>query len=413
MTAPQYRFDTLAIHAGCPNDPLTGSVTPPIHQTTTFAQQSLPETTKPAWCYARTGNPTRAALEQALAALEAPSAPGSASGFAFASGLAACNAILQCLSAGDHIVASQDLYGGCFRLFTKVFARFGVAFSLVDATDPHNIATALTPATKLVWLETPSNPLLRITDLRRCCALARAHGASSVVDNTFASPVFQRPLELGADIVLHSTTKYLGGHCDVLGGAVITNSPAWAERLKFIQNATGATPGPQDCFLLLRGLKTLRLRVEQHARNAAIIAAALEEHPEVERVIFPGLRSHPQHELARRQATGFGSILSVELKGGLERVRELPTHLNLWTLAESLGGVKSLWCHPATMTHASVDPAERARVGIGDGLIRLSVGLEDPADLLADLRIALEATRATRPIRAFSQPVLAAAEVAK
>ncbi|MGD9689748.1 MAG: PLP-dependent aspartate aminotransferase family protein [Phycisphaerales bacterium] len=387
-----FRFDTLAVHAGCPDDPLTGAVTTPIYQTTTFAQRELPEHRKPEWCYSRTGNPTRAALEEALGALESPAGPP-ARALAFASGLAAANALLQTLSVGDHVVASQDLYGGCFRLFTKVFARFGVVFSLVDTTDPHHVAAALTRSTRLVWLETPSNPLLRITDIRRCCEIARTHGAASVVDNTFATPVFQRPLELGADIVLHSTTKYLGGHCDVLGGALITSNPEWHERLRFIQNATGATPGPQDCFLLLRGLKTLRLRVEQHARNAAAIAHRLEQHPEVVRVAYPGLRRHPQHELARRQSSGFGSILSLELKGGIERVRALVPRLRLWPLAESLGGVKSLWCHPATMTHASVDAAERARVGIGDGLIRLSVGLEDAEDLVADLEQALEATR--------------------
>lgn len=392
-----FHLDTIAIHAGCPSDPLTGSVTPPIYQTTTFAQSELPEHRKPDWCYTRTGNPTRTALEDALAAIEAGTDPHTdappAKALAFASGLAASNALLQTLSVGDHVVASQDLYGGCFRLFTKVFARFGIVFSLVDTTDPHNVLAALTRSTKLVWLETPSNPLLRITDIRRCCEIARTHGAASVVDNTFATPVFQRPLDLGADIVLHSTTKYLGGHCDVLGGALITRSPEWYERLKFIQNATGATPAPQDCFLLLRGLKTLRLRVEQHARSALEIAQKLERNPSVARVIYPGLPSHPQHELARRQATGFGSIVSLELKGGIERVRAIVPHLRLWPLAESLGGVKSLWCHPATMTHASVDAAERARVGIGGGLIRLSVGLEDAGDLLADLEQALEATR--------------------
>ncbi len=387
----QYRFDTLAVHAGCPDDPLTGAVTPPIHQTTTFAQDELGG--KPDWCYSRTGNPTRAALEEALAAIEGGTG---ARGLAFASGLAASNAVLQTLSVGDHVVASQDLYGGCFRLFTKIFSRLGIVFSLVDTTEPHNVAAALTRSTKLVWLETPSNPLLRVTDIRRCCEIARTAGAASLVDSTFATPVFQRPLELGADIVLHSTTKYLGGHCDVLGGALITSSTEWFERLKFIQNATGGVPGPQDCFLLLRGLKTLRLRVEQHARSAQAIAQRLERHPEASRVIYPGLTSHPQHELARRQASGFGAILSLELRGGLDRVKRLVPLLRLWPLAESLGGVKSLWCHPATMTHASVDADERARIGIGEGLIRLSVGLEDPDDLIEDLLSAIDATADAR-----------------
>jgi cystathionine gamma-lyase len=272
--------------------------------------------------------------------------------------------------------------------------RFGVRFTLIDSTDAGNVARALTPQTKLLWLETPSNPLLKVTDLRACSAIARERGGGVrvLVDNTFATPVFQRPLELGADIVLHSTTKYIGGHCDVIGGALITSDEGLHQELKFLQNATGAVPGPQDCFLLLRGIKTLPLRVERHARNAQIVAAYLEGHPEVERVIYPGLRSHPQHALAARQGSGFGSIVSVELKGGVERVRALVPRLRLWPLAESLGGVKSLLCHPATMTHASVPAEERSRIGIGDGLIRLSVGIEDPQDLIEDLDRALRAT---------------------
>lgn len=383
-----FRFDTIAIHAGQPDDPLTGAVVTPIYQTSTYAQDELGGT--PEWCYSRTGNPTRAALESCLAALE-----GGRFGLAFASGLAAANAVLQTLSTGDHVVASQDLYGGCWRLFTRVFERFGVRFSLVDTTDPANVAAALTLDTKLLWLETPSNPLLRITDLATCATIAREHGGEGVrvlVDNTFATPVLQRPLDLGADIVLHSTTKYLGGHSDVIGGGLVVRDEALYRELKFLQNATGAVPGPQDCFLLLRGIKTLSLRVERHERNARAVAAFLEGHPEVERVIYPGLRSHPQHVLAARQGSGFGAILSVELKGGVERVRGLVRALRLWPLAESLGGVKSLLCHPATMTHASVPADERARIGIGDGLIRLSVGLEDPADLIEDLDAALRAT---------------------
>lgn len=403
-----YRFDTLAIHAGQPNDPLTGSVTTPIYQTTTFAQDEVGG--KPEWCYARTGNPSRSALEQALAGIE-----GGTHAYAFASGLAACNAVLQCLSAGDHVVASQHLYGGCYRLFTKVFSRLGIRFSLIDTTDPSAVEVAIQQDTKLVWLETPANPLLSITDIQACAHAAKAtrrtrNTPTVLVDNTFATPVFQQPFGLGADLVLHSTTKYIGGHCDVLGGAVITRDADWADRLKFIQNATGAVPSPQDCFLLQRGLKTLGLRVKQHAANAEELALSLSRHSDVTRVLYPGLRTHPGHAIAARQSLGFGSIISLELAGGLERVKAIAPRLQLWTLAESLGGVKSLWCHPATMTHASVDAAERARVGISDGLIRLSVGLEDPRDLLDDLDEALQATRtlSTKPTTPESSRSIAA-----
>jgi cystathionine gamma-lyase len=356
-----YRFDTLAIHAGQPNDPLTGAVVTPIFQTTTFAQDELGG--KPEFCYSRTGNPSRTALEQNLAAIE-----GGKHGLAFASGLAAANAVLQALvSAGDHVVASQDLYGGCYRLFTKIFKRFGVEFSLVDTTDPVNVAAALRRNTKLLWLETPSNPLLKITDIAGCARLGRVAGIPTLVDNTFATPVFQRPLELGADIILHSTTKYIGGHCDVIGGALVVNDEKLYQELKFVQNATGAVPGPQDCFLLLRGLKTLSLRVEKHAANALAIAERLERNPEVTRVVYPGLKSHPQYALANRQARGAGAIVSVEFKGGTERVRALVPHLKLWPLAESLGGVKSLLCHPATMTHAAVEPRSASASALAMG----------------------------------------------
>ncbi len=392
---PQHRFETLAIHVGVgvDGDPLTGAVVPPIYQTTTYAQHELGASPGPAWCYARTGNPTRSALESNLAALE-----GGRFGLAFASGLSAANAVLQgLLRAGDHVVVSQDLYGGCWRLFTRIFHRFGVDFSLIDATNPANVATAIRANSKLLWLETPSNPLLRVTDVAACCKVARErtdrNRIVTLVDNTFATPVSQQPLQLGADIVLHSTTKYIGGHCDVLGGALIVNDPALFEQLKFTQNATGAVPGPQDCFLLLRGIKTLALRVRQHEANALAIARWLEQCEDVQRVIHPGLPSHPQHELARRQQSGFGAIVSVEFRGGIERVRRLVRLLRLWPLAESLGGVKSLLCHPATMTHASVDDAERTRIGISEGLVRLSVGLEHPQDLIDDLDHALRATR--------------------
>lgn len=392
-----YGFNTIAIHAGQSHDATTGSVIPPIFQTTTFAQDELGGS--PAYCYSRTGNPSRHALEESLASLE-----GARFGYAFASGLAAATAILHTLSAGDHVVATQDLYGGCYRLFTKIFARLGVTFSLVDASDLDAIERAITPATKLLWLESPSNPLLKLTDLRAASTLARRHGVVTLVDNTFATPVHQRPLDLGADIVLHSTTKYIGGHCDVLGGAIITDNRDIAEQVRFVQNATGGVPSPFDCFLLLRGIKTLDLRVERHARNALTLARWLQSHPDVERVIYPGLESHPQYELAQRQARGFGSIVSVEFRGGRERIAQFPGELRLWTLAESLGGVKSLWCHPATMTHAAVEPAERERIGIGDGLVRLSVGLEDVDDLIDDLDRALDQTaprvRRTRTAKA-------------
>jgi cystathionine gamma-lyase len=391
-----FRPDTIAIHAGLPNDPLTGAVVTPVYQTTTFAQPQLGGA--PEYCYARTGNPTRSALERSLAALE-----GGRRGFAFASGLAAANALLQTLSAGDRVVAGRDLYGGCHRLFTRVFARFGVEFALIDTTDLDELRRALARRTALLWLETPSNPLLRVTDIAACAAMARERGVRVVVDNTFATPLAQRPLALGADVVLHSCTKYLGGHCDVLAGALVTSDPGLAESLAFIQNATGGVLGPWDSFLLLRGIRTLPLRVERHARNAQAVAEALAAHPEVVRVIYPGLASHPQHALAARQGracgcagpAAFGGILSIELRGGRERIGAIVGHLRLWALAESLGGVKSLLCHPATMTHAALTPAERARVGIGAGLLRLSVGLEDPADLIDDLDAALRATART------------------
>lgn len=397
--SPAYRFETLSIHAGSPNDPLTGAVVTPIYQTTTYAQDELGGS--PDWCYARTGNPTRSALEANLAALE-----GGRFGLAFSSGLAAANAVLQgLLRCGDHVVASQDLYGGCWRLFTKIFHRFGIDFSLIDTSDVSTVESAINNRTKLLWLETPSNPLLKITDIAACCAAARRKNQRiiTLVDNTFATPVSQQPLQLGADIVLHSTTKYIGGHCDVLGGALVVNSPALHEPLKFVQNATGAVPGPQDCFLQLRGIKTLALRVRQHEANALTIARWLERCLDVNRVIYPGLESHPQHELASKQSTGFGAIVSVEFVGGIERVRRIVRLLRLWPLAESLGGVKSLLCHPATMTHASVDSDERRRVGIGDGLVRLSVGLEHPQDLIDDLDHALFVTRDEAVIAVPSQ----------
>jgi cystathionine gamma-lyase len=378
-----YQFNTRAIHDGQPNDPETGAVAFPIYQTSTFAQEE-PGVHK-GFCYSRTDNPTRRALEHNLASVEEAS-----HALAYASGLAAVNGVLNLLRSGDRVVAGRDLYGGSYRIFTKLYAKFGVGFDFVDPTDLSAVERAFRPETKLLWLETPSNPLLTITDIAACAALARARGARTVVDNTFATPILQRPLQLGADLVVHSTTKYLNGHSDVIGGAVLTDSRELYDELKFFQNAVGAVPGPQDCFLILRGIKTLGLRMERHLANARAVALRLAEDPRVAKVHYPGLPDHPQHDLARRQMTGFGAIVSFELAGGLESARRFTRSVKLWTLAESLGGVKSLLCHPPTMTHASVEPDVRRAAGISDGLIRLSVGLEDAEDLLADLDQALD-----------------------
>ncbi|HEX9162791.1 MAG TPA: PLP-dependent aspartate aminotransferase family protein [Thermoanaerobaculia bacterium] len=381
-----YRFDTLAIHAAQPDDETTGAVVTPIYQTSTYAQ--LEPGVHKGFCYSRTGNPIRQALEDSLAALE-----GARYGVAFASGMAAIHCVASLLHQGDHVVSTRDLYGGAWRIFTKYFAKFGVDFTFVDASDISAIATAIRPNTKLLWLETPSNPLLRITDIAAASAVAKHKGVRVVVDNTFASPVLQRPLELGADIVVHSTTKYINGHSDVIGGAVITNDDTIFEELKFFQNAIGAVPGPQDCFLVLRGIKTLALRVHRHCDSAETLAVWLREQEGVKRVIYPGFSDHPNHAVARRQMTRFGAIVSFELDADVETTRQFTTKLKLWTLAESLGSVRSLFCHPPTMTHASVEPAVRRQVGIGDGLIRLSVGLEDVRDLIDDLQQAIATTR--------------------
>jgi cystathionine gamma-lyase len=382
-----YRFDTRAIHAGQADDPTTGAINTPIFQTSTFRQ------TEPGvnngFCYARTGHPTRTALEENLASLE-----GGRHGLAFGSGMAAIHAVLSLLRQGDHVVSTQDLYGGAWRIFTKVFARFGVEFTFVDTTDPANIEAALRPETKLLWLETPSNPLLHVTDIARCTAIARRQKIITVVDNTFATPVLQQPLALGADIVVHSTTKYINGHSDVLGGAVIVDDQGLYDELKFLQNAIGAVPGPQDCFLILRGVKTLGLRMERHCSNAELLAQFLRANDRVSRVYYPGFLDQASHATAGRQMTRFGAIVSFDLDANLEETRAFTRRLNLWTLAESLGGVKSLFCHPATMTHASVEADVRKKVGIGDGLIRLSAGLEDVRDLIEDLEQALSRTKA-------------------
>jgi len=381
------RIETLAIHAGQAPDPTTGAVMTPVYLTSTYVQDG-PGGHK-GFEYSRTRNPTRDALEGCLAALE-----GGRHGLAFASGLAATDATLHLLSAGDHVVHCDDVYGGTFRIFDKVHRRHGLAFDAVDMTDPARVARALRPETKLVWIESPTNPMLKLVDLAAVATIARAHGARTVVDNTFATPCFQRPLALGIDVVVHSTTKYLNGHSDVVGGAVVTSDDDLHARLRFLQNAVGGVPSPMDAFLVLRGLKTLPVRMERHAQNALAVARFLEAQPQVEQVIYPGLPSHPQHALARRQMSGFGGMLSFVLRGGLPAATAFLKALRLFSCAESLGGVESLIEHPAIMTHASVPPATRAALGIDDGLIRVSVGIEAVEDLLEDLSRGLAAARA-------------------
>lgn len=375
-------FGTKAIHAGQSPDPSTGAIMTPVYLTSTYVQES-PGVHK-GYEYSRTHNPTRTALEQNLAALE-----GGKHGLCFSSGLGATNTVLDLLSPGDHVVAGNDLYGGTYRIMKRVFERFGLTFTFVDTTNPSNVAAALKPSTKLLWIETPSNPLLRISDVAACAAIAKAKGVLTLADNTFASPYLQQPLTLGADIVLHSMTKYLGGHSDVVGGAVIVNDDDLATRLRFLQNAVGATPGPMDCFLVLRGTKTLHLRLDRHCENAQRIAEWLEAQPAVTKVYYPGLRSHPQHDLATRQMRMPGGMVSFEVRGGLEASRKVAERVRLFALAESLGGVESLLDHPAIMTHASIPAAERHAAGLADGLLRLSVGVEDCDDLIGDLKTAL------------------------
>ena len=376
-------FATRAIHAGLEPDPATGAVSPPVYQTSTYAQEEIGK--NKGYEYARTQNPTRERLERSVAALE-----GATHGLAFASGMAATSTVLQLLKSGDHVVASDDLYGGTYRLFERLLRGYGLTFTHVDSSNAAALERAVTPETRLLFLETPSNPLMRITDLAHAARLAKASGAISVVDNTFCSPALQRPLELGIDVVVHSTTKYLNGHSDVVGGAVATSRDDVAERLRFLQNAVGAVPGPWDCWLALRGIRTLALRMERHDANGRVIAEWLSRHPKVKKLYYPGLPSHPQHDLAKRQMQGFGGMVSFDL-GSLEAANRFARSLSVFTLAESLGGVESLCCHPATMTHASMPKADREARGLTDGLIRLSVGCEDPQDLLADVEGALEA----------------------
>ena len=379
-------FATRAIHVGQDADPATGATIVPIYATSTYTLEEVGVTK--GFDYSRTINPTRLALERQLAALEE-----ARHGFAFASGMAATSATMNLLSAGDHVVVGDDLYGGTYRLFSKVLVRYGLTFSYVDMRDLDAVRAALRPNTKLLWLETPTNPLLSLADIAAVAAL-RAPGQILAVDNTFASPYFQSPLALGADVVVHSTTKYIGGHSDVVGGVVVTNDDALAEQVKFHQNAVGGVPGPFDAFLTLRGAKTLALRMQQHERNAQAVAEFLAARDDVARVYYPGLPSHPQHALAQRQMRGFGGMLSFVPRGPVERALAFARHVRLFALAESLGGVESLLCVPARMTHGSIPPAERERRGITDSLMRLSVGIEGVADLVADLRAALDATRA-------------------
>lgn len=374
-------FATDAIHVGQEADSATGAIIVPIYQTSTFVQEELGK--HKGYEYARTGNPTRAALEKSLACLE-----GGRFGYAFASGMAAINALMTLFKAGDHVVAGHDLYGGTFRLFERILKDFGMTFSYVNTCRLEEVESAIHPNTRLVYIETPTNPLMQITDIAAVAKLARQHGILMAVDNTFMSPYLQRPLELGADFVLHSTTKYLNGHSDGVGGAVILNDPKLAERLKFIQNAAGAILGPFDSWLVLRGVKTLALRMGRHTENGMVIAKHLEGHPKVKKVNYPGLSSHPQHELAKRQMRGFGGMISFET-GSLDNARTVLKSVRLCSLAESLGGVETLISHPASMTHASVPAEQRQRLGITDGLVRISVGIEEVEDLIADLDQAL------------------------
>lgn len=368
------QFETNAIHAGQDPDPTTGAITFPIYQTSTFVQEAVGK--DKGFLYARTSNPTRSALESCLASLE-----GAKYGLCFASGMAAVTNVLSLLKAGDHVIAADDLYGGVPRVFNQVFAGYGIEFTYVDTTYTDRVEAAIKPNTKLVWMETPSNPLLKITEIRAISSLTHRHKLILVVDNTFATPFLQRPLDVGADIVLHSVTKYIAGHADTVGGAVITSNDAYYERLKFHQNAAGPIMGPFDAFLTLRGVKTLALRVERQCDSAMNLAQYLEQHPKVQRVIYPGLDSHPQKKIAERQMRQFGAMITFEIKGGERAALKFLEDIPLFALAESLGGVESLIEHPAQMTHASVPKERRKAIGITDGLIRISVGIEAYEDL--------------------------------
>jgi cystathionine gamma-lyase len=378
-----YGFGTLAVHAGQRPDPSTGAIMTPIYQSSTYVQEA--PGVHQGYEYSRVHNPTRTALEENLAALE-----GARHGICFASGVAGIDAMMKSLRPGDHVVATDDLYGGTYRLFTKVFAPFGIEFSFVDMTDLDAVEAVLRPSTRLIWVETPTNPLMRIIDIAAVCDLAVDRDIDVAVDNTFASPYLQQPLALGADLVLHSTTKYIGGHSDVVGGVVCTNDEEWAEKLRFQIKCTGAAPAPFDCFLTLRGTKTLHLRMQRHCDNANRIARFLKEHPKVAKVYYPGLPSDPGHAIARRQMRDFGGMLSFSLKDDrLEKATHVLTSTKVFSLAESLGGVESLIEAPASMTHASIPAEERRKIGLHESLIRLSVGVEEIDDLIVDLDEAL------------------------
>lgn len=375
-------FSTDAIHAGQIPDPTTGAITTPIYQTSTYAQEALG--VNKGYEYGRTHNLTRQALEKNIATLEKGKY-----GIAFASGLASVQAILGLVKSGDHLVVTDNVYGGTYRLMELIFKNYGLDFSWVDTSDIKNIENVIKKNTKIVYIETPTNPMLSLTDIQATTKICKAQNLICVVDNTFMTPYFQKPLELGADVVLHSTTKYLNGHCDVVGGMLITNDEKIHERLRYLQNAIGAVPSPFDCWLTLRATKTLAVRMKQHNENAIKIADYLSTNSYVKKVIYPGLKSHPQHELAKKQMSGFGGMISVDF-GSLENAKKVISKLKVITLAESLGGVESLLCHPASMTHASVPKEERDKLGITDGLLRFSVGIEDVEDLIADIEQALK-----------------------
>lgn len=378
------KFGTKAIHAGIEPDPTTGAIMTPIFQTSTYVQ-AAPGDHK-GYEYARTQNPTRAVLEKNLAALE-----NGIDAICFSSGLAAQDAVMKLLSSGDEIVSCNDLYGGSYRQMVRVYEKFGIKAKFIDMSEPRAIRKHLTKKTKLLWIETPTNPMLSIVDIEAICAIAKEKGIMTCVDNTFASPYLQNPLDLGADIVLHSATKYIGGHSDVIHGCLIVKDDELAKQLHFLQNACGAVPGPQDCFLILRGIKTLHLRVREACNNAGKIAEFLTTHPKVDRVYYPGFKTHPNHKIAKKQMKMFGAMVSFDIKGGqFEEAKKILSGTELFSLAESLGGVESLIGHPASMTHASIPREERLKVGLTDSLIRLSVGIEDVEDLIADLKMALD-----------------------
>ena len=383
MSNPSHKIGTKFIHAGTFPDPSTGAIMTPIYQTSTYVQEA-PGVNK-GFEYARSQNPTRKALEEALATIE-----NGKHGLAFSSGVAATDAVIKLLSPGDEVIAANDMYGGTYRLFTKIFAKFGIKFIYVDTTNLENIKLAVTPKTKLIWIETPTNPLMNITDISGVSQISKAAGAWLCVDNTFASPYLQNPLDLGADIVMHSSTKYLGGHSDVIQGALVLNDDSLREQLYFIQKSCGAVPGPMDCFLVLRGIKTLHVRMKQHCENGYVIAHFLRNHPKVDKVYWCGFADHPNYDIAKTQMRGFGGMMSFTLKeDSIEAANKVLSSTKLFALAESLGGVESLINHPSSMTHASIPREERIKNGLTDGLIRLSVGIEDADDLVEDLKQAI------------------------